>query len=197
MLLRGTSHARMQAPALHGMLHGAVRHSMPKLPRLLEHHHHHVTNQAIASMPSTPRPTGAEGRGSTAPECLQVLRTSQACTRYLAICIDWSITSQLRPATCIRTIHLGSRVPGDCTAAYVAGHAPNALPQKSSAACREFLSVTYIRAPLPTLRATDPEMQIQKCRSRIPHWQMHNLAGMQTELAQSIALHRTRHLHGS
>jgi hypothetical protein len=43
-------------------------------------HHHHVTNQAIASMPSTPRPTGAEGRGSTAPECLQVLRTSQACT---------------------------------------------------------------------------------------------------------------------
>jgi hypothetical protein len=35
-------------------------------------HHHHVTNQAIASMPSTPRPTGAEGRGSTAPECLQV-----------------------------------------------------------------------------------------------------------------------------
>jgi hypothetical protein len=26
-------------------------------------HHHHVTNQAIASMPSTPRPTGAEGRG--------------------------------------------------------------------------------------------------------------------------------------
>jgi hypothetical protein len=37
-------------------------------------HHHHVTNQAIASMPSTPRPTGAEGRGSTAPECLQVLR---------------------------------------------------------------------------------------------------------------------------
>jgi hypothetical protein len=43
-------------------------------------HHHHVANQAIASMPSTPRPTGAEGRGSTAPECLQVLRTSQACT---------------------------------------------------------------------------------------------------------------------
>jgi hypothetical protein len=40
--------------------------------------HHHVTNQAIASMPSTPRPTGAEGRGSTAPECLQVLRTSAA-----------------------------------------------------------------------------------------------------------------------
>jgi hypothetical protein len=36
-------------------------------------HHHHVTNQAIASMPSTPRPTGAEGRGITAPECLQVL----------------------------------------------------------------------------------------------------------------------------
>jgi hypothetical protein len=26
-------------------------------------------------MPSTPRPTGAEGKGSTAPECLQVLRT--------------------------------------------------------------------------------------------------------------------------
>jgi hypothetical protein len=37
--------------------------------RALLLHHHHVTNQAIASMPSTPRPTGAEGRGSTAPEC--------------------------------------------------------------------------------------------------------------------------------
>jgi hypothetical protein len=45
-------------------------------------HHHHVTNQAIASMPSTPRPTGAEGRGSTAPECLQV--STQHCQyRYL------------------------------------------------------------------------------------------------------------------
>jgi hypothetical protein len=59
-----------------------------ELSTVVKHHHHHVTNQAIASMPSTPRPTGAEGRGSTAPECLQVLRTSQACTRYLAICID-------------------------------------------------------------------------------------------------------------
>jgi hypothetical protein len=38
-------------------------------------------NQAIASTPSAPRPSGAEGRGSTAPLCLQLLRTSQACTR--------------------------------------------------------------------------------------------------------------------
>jgi hypothetical protein len=43
-----------------------------------------LPNQAIASMPSAPRPFGAEGRG-TAPLCLQLLRTSQACTRYSAI----------------------------------------------------------------------------------------------------------------
>jgi hypothetical protein len=37
-----------------------------------------LPNQAIASTPSAPRPSGAEGRGSTAPLCLQLLRTSQA-----------------------------------------------------------------------------------------------------------------------
>jgi hypothetical protein len=41
-------------------------------------------DQAIASTPSAPRPPppGAEERGSTAPLCLQLLRTSQAFTRY-------------------------------------------------------------------------------------------------------------------
>jgi hypothetical protein len=34
-----------------------------------------LPNQAIASTPSAPRPSGAEGRGSTAPLCLQLLRT--------------------------------------------------------------------------------------------------------------------------
>jgi hypothetical protein len=37
-----------------------------------------LPNQAIASTPSAPCPSGAEGRGSTAPLCLQLLRTSQA-----------------------------------------------------------------------------------------------------------------------
>jgi hypothetical protein len=32
-----------------------------------------LPNQAIASTPSAPRPSGAEGRGSTAPLCLQLL----------------------------------------------------------------------------------------------------------------------------
>jgi hypothetical protein len=36
-----------------------------------------LPNQAIASTPSAPRPSGAEGRGSTAPLRLQLLRTSQ------------------------------------------------------------------------------------------------------------------------
>jgi hypothetical protein len=44
-----------------------------------------LPNQAIASTPSAPRPSGAEGRGSTAPLCLQLLRTSQACTRYSGV----------------------------------------------------------------------------------------------------------------
>jgi hypothetical protein len=44
-----------------------------------------LPNQAIASTQSALRPSGAEGRGSTAPLCLQLLRTSQACTRYSAI----------------------------------------------------------------------------------------------------------------
>jgi hypothetical protein len=35
-----------------------------------------LPNQAIASTPSAPRPSGAEGKGSTAPLCLQLLRTS-------------------------------------------------------------------------------------------------------------------------
>jgi hypothetical protein len=47
-----------------------------------------LPNQAIASTPSAPRPSGAEGRGSTAPLCLQRLRTSQACTRYSAILLE-------------------------------------------------------------------------------------------------------------
>jgi hypothetical protein len=47
-----------------------------------------LPNQAIASTPSAPRPSGAEGRGSTAPLCLQLLRTSQACTRYSAILLE-------------------------------------------------------------------------------------------------------------
>ncbi|KAF6248364.1 hypothetical protein COO60DRAFT_1098051 [Scenedesmus sp. NREL 46B-D3] len=41
--------------------------------------------QAIASAPSAPRPTGAERGGSTAPECLHALRTSQDLTRKAAI----------------------------------------------------------------------------------------------------------------
>jgi hypothetical protein len=47
-----------------------------------------LPNQAIASTPAAPRPSGAEGRGSTAPLCLQLLRTSQACTRYSAILLE-------------------------------------------------------------------------------------------------------------
>jgi hypothetical protein len=47
-----------------------------------------LSNQAIASTPSAPRPSGAEGRGSTAPLCLQLLRTSPACTRYSAILLE-------------------------------------------------------------------------------------------------------------
>jgi hypothetical protein len=47
-----------------------------------------LPNQAIASTPSAPRPSGAEGRGSTTPLCLQLLRTSQACTRYSAILLE-------------------------------------------------------------------------------------------------------------
>jgi hypothetical protein len=47
-----------------------------------------LPNQAIASTPSAPRPSGAEGRVSTAPLCLQLLRTSQACTRYSAILLE-------------------------------------------------------------------------------------------------------------
>jgi hypothetical protein len=42
-----------------------------------------LPNQAIASTPSAPHPSGAEGRGSTAPLCLQLLRTSQACFFWL------------------------------------------------------------------------------------------------------------------
>jgi hypothetical protein len=34
-----------------------------------------LPNQAIASMPSAPRPSGSEGKGSTAPLCLQLLRS--------------------------------------------------------------------------------------------------------------------------
>jgi hypothetical protein len=34
-------------------------------------------NEAIALTPSAPRPTGAAEKGSTAPLCLQLLRTSQ------------------------------------------------------------------------------------------------------------------------
>jgi hypothetical protein len=41
-----------------------------------------LPNQAIASTPSAPRPSGAEGRGSTAPLCLQLLRTSAVWTSY-------------------------------------------------------------------------------------------------------------------
>jgi hypothetical protein len=47
-----------------------------------------LPNQAIASTPSAPRPSGAEGRGSTAPLCLQLLRTSQARTTYSAILLE-------------------------------------------------------------------------------------------------------------
>jgi hypothetical protein len=46
--------------------------------------HHHVTNSAIASMPSTLRPTGAEGKGSTAPKCLQVSYLRDAHPKTLA-----------------------------------------------------------------------------------------------------------------
>ncbi|KAF6259791.1 hypothetical protein COO60DRAFT_974006 [Scenedesmus sp. NREL 46B-D3] len=49
------------------------------------HHHHHITHQAIASAPSAPRPTGADRGGSTAPECLHALRTSQDLTRKAAL----------------------------------------------------------------------------------------------------------------
>jgi hypothetical protein len=35
-------------------------------------------HQAIASTPSAPRPSGAATSGSTAPECLHLLRKSQA-----------------------------------------------------------------------------------------------------------------------
>jgi hypothetical protein len=38
-------------------------------------HHHHVTNQAIASMPSTPRPTGAEGRATAVGVWLSLAAT--------------------------------------------------------------------------------------------------------------------------
>jgi hypothetical protein len=58
------------------------------LPAVIAGHHAMLPNQAIASTPSAPRPSGAEGRGSTAPLCLQLLRTSQACTRYSAILLE-------------------------------------------------------------------------------------------------------------
>jgi hypothetical protein len=54
-----------------------------------------LPNQAIASTPSAPRPSGAEGRGSTAPLCLQLLRTSQACTRYSAILLAITLADLL------------------------------------------------------------------------------------------------------
>jgi hypothetical protein len=58
-----------------------------------------LPNQAIASTPSAPRPSGAEGRGSTAPLCLQLLRTSQACTRYSAILLKITRHLPLLPQT--------------------------------------------------------------------------------------------------
>jgi hypothetical protein len=63
-----------------------------------------LPNQAIASTPSAPRPTGAAKRGSTAPLCLQLLRTSQACTRYaemlLGSCIGMAIQLVFLLAEC-------------------------------------------------------------------------------------------------
>jgi hypothetical protein len=58
-----------------------------------------LPNQAIASTPSAPRPSGAEGTGSTAPLCLQLLRTSQACTRYSAILLEVTRHLPLLPKT--------------------------------------------------------------------------------------------------
>jgi hypothetical protein len=58
-----------------------------------------LPDQAIASTPSAPRPLGAEDRGSTAPLCLQLLRTSQAFTRYAAMLLDTSRQTPLLPQT--------------------------------------------------------------------------------------------------
>jgi hypothetical protein len=58
-----------------------------------------LPDQAIASTPSAPRPPGAEERGSTAPLCLQPLRTSQAFTRYAAMLLDTSRQTPLLPQT--------------------------------------------------------------------------------------------------
>ncbi|KAF6254578.1 hypothetical protein COO60DRAFT_1540073 [Scenedesmus sp. NREL 46B-D3] len=44
-----------------------------------------ITHSSHSIAPSAPRPTGAEREGSTAPECLHALRTSQDLTRKAAI----------------------------------------------------------------------------------------------------------------
>jgi hypothetical protein len=53
----------------------------------------------MASTPWAPRPTGAAERGSTAPLCLQLLRTSQACTRYAEMLLDITRQTPLLPQT--------------------------------------------------------------------------------------------------
>jgi hypothetical protein len=76
-----------------------------------------LPNQAIASTLSAPRPSGAEGRGSTAPLCLQLLRTSQACTRYSAILLEITrhlpLLHVLRRAQCAAGLEgVSPRCPG-------------------------------------------------------------------------------------
>jgi hypothetical protein len=69
-----------------------------------------LPNQAIASTPSAPRPSGAEGRGSTAPLSLQLLRTSQACTRYSAILLEITRHLPLLPQISSDTKHASCTV---------------------------------------------------------------------------------------
>jgi hypothetical protein len=64
----------------------------------LDHHHHHQITKLSHSINAIgPRPTGAAKKGSTAPLCLQLLRTSQACTRYTEMLLDITRQTPLLP----------------------------------------------------------------------------------------------------
>jgi hypothetical protein len=72
-----------------------------------------LPNQAIASMPSALRPSGAEGRGSTAPLCLQLLRTSQL-TQLMPFLVDAEgvLSVQLRSSAV--EVDAGLKLPHGC-----------------------------------------------------------------------------------
>jgi hypothetical protein len=114
-----------------------------------------LPNQAIASMPSAPRLSGAEGRGSTAPLCLQLLRTSQACTRYSAILLEITrhlplLACQLlgNACNCGSIAKSGFRVCGPREAAKISkteSPCKKTLPPRFSWTARACLSRTWHR----------------------------------------------------